>query len=416
MWRSRLTQVSSGLFLVHIIVGMLGYAFQVAMGRWLSTTDYGVLSALLALSMVLGVPLGTVGMVITRRFAEYQVNNDHRALTALYWRIHRQVAVVGILGATILLAFTPWLQVHLHASSPWPIIWFTALVFCSLFAPLNHALLQGMQDFRRLAWAIMQWGVGKLLLPLMLVGAGLGLSGSLLGLGFNGLLSWIVAFAMARRYLVSGISKNAALPLSLQDSLPALLANVCFMMMTQLDVVLVNYYFPGELAGNYAAAAVLGKTVLFLPGGIVAALFPMVAENEARGHSSVSLLLKAIGLTILSSGITTLFFFLFADSVINFFFRHRYDEASEVLRYFGFAMFPMALVLVAEHFLIAKRQALFAYLFLVAAPCQIMMIHFFHNTLLQVVATVIVFSVLLAVVGYVFMLLRYFQRKTTFVK
>lgn len=400
LWHSRLAQASSGLFLVYILAGILGYAFQVVMGRWLSPADYGVLSALLALLMVLGVPLGTVGMVVTRRFAEYRVNDDRRALTALYWRIHWQVAVAGVLGTVLLFACIPWLRVYLHVSSPWPVVWFAVLMLCSLFAPLSHALLQGMQDFRRLGSAVMQWGAGKLLFPLVLVGAGLGLNGALLGLIFNGLLSWVVAFAMVRRYMMPDTSKNAALPLSLRANLPILLANICFAVMTQLDMVLVNYYFPGDLAGNYAAAAVLGKVVLFLPGGIVAALFPMVAENEARGHSSISLFMGSVGMTVLTSGLAALFFFLFADPVIELFFGNKYSEASQVLRYFGFAMLPMALVMVAEYFLIAKGRVLFAYLFLVAAPCQIVAIHFFHDSLLQVVLVMTVCGGLLTLVGY----------------
>ncbi len=401
LWRSRLARAGGGLFIAGMLGGVLGYAFQVAMGRLLSSADYGVLNALMSLLIVLAVPLGTVGMVITRRFAEYRATGDRLALTALYWRVHRWVMLAGIVGGLIVWALASQVRDYVHASSLGPVFGFGALLLLSLFAPLSHALLQGMQDFRWLALAGLQVNLGKLLLPLALVGGlGLGLNGSLLGLAANAALSWVVAFWLARRYLILWAPASPATPVAWRASLPVLLANVCFAAMTQLDMTLVNYYFPGEMAGSYAAAAILGKTVLYLPGGIVAAMFPIVAENQARGQGSAHLLLTAVALTGLLSGAAALFFYLFADPLIALFFGHKYDGAPDVLRYFGFAMLPMALVLVAEYFLIAKGRVLFAYLFLIAAPCQIVAIHFYHASLLQVVAVMTVCGGGLALVGY----------------
>lgn len=402
LWRSRLARAGSGLLIAGVLGGVLGYAFQVAMGRLLGAADYGLLNALMALLTVLAVPLGTVGMVITRRFAEYRANGDQLALTALYWRVHRRVALAGVVGGLGLAALAPWLQDYVHAPSPGPVFWFIGVLFLSLFPPLSHALLQGMQNFRWLALAGLQVNLGKLLLPLLLVGLGLGLNGSLAGLAANAALSWGVAFLLVRRYLATEV-RAVAPPVAWRASLPVLLANMCFAVMTQLDMTLVNYYFPGELSGNYAAAAILGKSVLYLPGGIVAALFPMVAENQARGEGSAHLLLAAVALTGLLSGVAALCFYLLADPLLALFFGHKYDDAPTVLRYFGFAMLPMALVLVAEYFLIAKGRVLFAYLFLVAAPCQIVAIHFYHANLLQVVAVMTVCGGLLTLVGYALM-------------
>jgi hypothetical protein len=60
----------------------------------------------------------------------------------------------------------------------------------------------------------------------------------------------------------------------------------------------------------------------------------------------------------------------------------------------------MALVMVAEYFLIAKGRVLFAWLFLAVAPLQVLTIYTWHDELWMVVAAIAVFGVLLAVVGY----------------
>jgi O-antigen/teichoic acid export membrane protein len=62
----------------------------------------------------------------------------------------------------------------------------------------------------------------------------------------------------------------------------ALLAVFAFTPLTQADMVLVNRYFPAQdAAGIYASAAVLGKAVMYIPGAIILALFPMVSEQYA---------------------------------------------------------------------------------------------------------------------------------------
>ena len=66
-------------------------------------------------------------------------------------------------------------------------------------------------------------------------------------------------------------------------------------------------------------------------------------------------------------------------------------------------MLPMALVMVAEYFLIAKGRVLFAWIFLAVAPFQVLAIYTWHEELWMIVATIAAFGFLLAVVGYLFL-------------
>jgi O-antigen/teichoic acid export membrane protein len=177
-------------------------------------------------------------------------------------------------------------------------------------------------------------------------------------------------------------------------------ASAAFVSMTQMDMVLVRHYFNADESGIYAAASVLGKAVLYLPGGVATALFPMVAENTALQRSSASLMFKAVALTLILSVAATLFYFLFAPYLVNLLYGKRYDEAGEVLRYFGLAMIPMALVMVAESFLIAQGRVFFIYLLLIMAPFQILALHFFHQSLLMVVLVIAIGGWVLVLVGY----------------
>jgi hypothetical protein len=63
-------------------------------------------------------------------------------------------------------------------------------------------------------------------------------------------------------------------------------------------------------------------------------------------------------------------------------------------------MLPMALVMVAEYFLIAKGKVMFAYLFMIAAPVEVLAIAYFHDSLLQVVLVLGIGGAAMTLVGY----------------
>jgi O-antigen/teichoic acid export membrane protein len=173
--------------------------------------------------------------------------------------------------------------------------------------------------------------------------------------------------------------------------------------MTQLDVLLVNNFFSPEEAGKYAAAATLGKAVLYLPGGIVMALFPMVTEAQAKAAKVSNYILTASGMTFAMCMVVVIFYWFAGQEVIRLFFGEKYAGAEEILKYYSLAMLPMALLIVAEYFLMALGKAVYAWLSFIFAPAQILLIYFYHDNLLSVLTIVGVSGLLLLICGYLFL-------------
>jgi O-antigen/teichoic acid export membrane protein len=159
------------------------------------------------------------------------------------------------------------------------------------------------------------------------------------------------------------------------------LANSLFAIMTQADVMLVKHYFSSQDAGFYASAAILGKAVMYLPGAIVMALFPMVAANQATGNSSHRMLAKAVGLTIALSGMGALILFLFPELIMGKLFGIRYLPATPIVARFGLAMLPMALVLLLMNFLLALGKTDFVVYMAMATVFEMIGIYFCRNHL-----------------------------------
>jgi O-antigen/teichoic acid export membrane protein len=401
LFYGKLASASAWMFVGGIAGGLLGYVFQVLMGRMLSTEEYGLFSAMIALSMVLSAPLITLMMVISRKISEYRARQDSGSITHFYYSINIRTAIIGaiILGVYLLLA--PQIQLYLKAPSIIPVYLLGTLLFLTFLPFINNAFLQGLQRFIWLSATSAFMVMLKIIFSVAFVWLGYGVAGALGGAIVAVIAGWLITYGALHHPL----AKGRGLPfqtghLSIKPALPVMAANVAFATMTQLDIVLVNYYFPAHEAGLYAAASILGKAVMYLPGGIAMALFPMVAENHARSQGSAHLLLQAVGLTALLSGAGAVFYFLFGEEIVALLYGEHYRGAGAVLKFYGFVILPMALVLVAEHFLIAKGRVLFAYLFLFIAPLQFIAVHFFHDSLQMVLAVVGVSGLILTLLGY----------------
>lgn len=416
-WRARLAAVrhspllkaGAWLTLASILGGALGYAYQILMGRLLSPGDFALFSAVMALFMFTGSPLNALFMVVSKRVSTLRAQHQIQRLNRLYRSAHGFVFAAALVLLPMLWLLLEPLQQWLKAPSHTPVWLFGTLLFWGALFHINNGFLQGLQH---LGWL---GGIGviaialKIALSTGLVAWGLGVSGALLGAVLAGAITWLIGIGLLRKVnTLANPSDSPALDsptgatqnLAFSSIPPVLVANIAFAAMTQLDMVLVNAFFPTDQAGLYAAASVLGKAVLYLPGGLVLALFPLVAHNHARDQASAHLLVQSVLLVAVTCGTAALVYWLLGDWIIALFYGPAYQGAGELLRWYGFAILPLTLIMVAEHFLIAKGRVLFAWLFLAIAPVQILAIALWHNKLWHVIAIIGVFGVLLAAIGY----------------
>jgi len=401
LFLGKLARASSWLFVGGTAGGILGYLFQIIMGRMLSVTEYGILSALMAIMVVIGAPIQTLSMIISRRVSAYRSEQDSSKLGYLFYWINRKLLLIAVVLATLVVFNIKPLQNFFLIEENIHLYLLLIIVLIAFPQAINNAYLQGLQYFKWLSVSGVFATLLKIIIAVILVYFGLGVAGALGGVIFSTFTILILTYVVLRPSLSgSNVSTSNATHLLFESAMPVLLANVAFAVMTQIDIVLVKHYFSGQDAGLYAAASIMGKAVMYLPGGIAMALFPMVAENHASGKSSANLIFQAVGMTASLSLIGALFYYFFADSIIVLLYGADYKEAAHVLKYFGFAIIPMALIMVAEHFLIAMGRVLFAYLFMIVAPLQLIAIYYYHDTLLDIVTVLFVSGIILVVSGY----------------
>lgn len=384
----------SGLMMsgLSVSVGVLGYLFQILMGRLLDVQDFGLFSSIMGVVGFLNAPINAVCMVIVREISALRIRRDGLSISNYYIKVN--FFTLCLFAILIIICWLNYEKIFylLKFNSYITFNLFIGIIFFIPFVLINSAFFQGNQQFQ-FHGAINFLGIVlKLMYCWVFTYFGLGLDGAFGGVLFGILSTWIIGFYLLKNSFykfsnpVANVESDKAYrPMGLRDFSPLLIASIAIGAMTQLDIVIVGHYFSDPLVGEYAAASILGKAVLYLPSGLIIVLFPMTAELYSDNRRSHHLLLQSLGATFLMCLAVAFIYYFFSEELIRFFYGHRYSEAGHLLRWYGFAILPMALLLVIENYLMAKGEILFTWLLLFIAPIEILTMIYLHSDLLDVI-------------------------------
>lgn len=387
---------------LQITSGLLGYIYQILVGRMLTPSEFALFSAVMALFMFFSAPMAAFSMIVVRNVSALRAHQSIVNIQNMYWNLKKYLLGITVGLLILFWGISHYLTIYLKAPNQSTVTYFSLILILSLFSTINLSFYQGLQNFISLGLLGVATVVLKILISLLLINIGMGINGALCGVIFSmllvylaGMIPFIKSFPRKKDGYRSTISFKA-----LNKAFPILLATISLTAITQLDMVFVNWFFSPKESGLYAAASVLGKAVLYLPGGLVAALFPMVAEKHAKGQASLLLFKQATFATFLCCGFIALVYWQFGEDIILFMYGKNYYGAGKILSWYGFAILPISMVIVAEQFLIAKGKVLFAWLFLAIVPIQFLAIYCWHTELWMILAIMGGFGFLLVLIGF----------------
>jgi len=180
LFTGKLAKASGLMFIATVGGGVLGYVFQILMGRMLGVADYGLFIAMVALLAIVSVPISTVAMLVSRRASEYRAKHQPEKMAAMFWWVNRRVLWGALIMALLVLPFSTYLKDYVHLESLAPILTLLLVAVAMLFLPLNVAYLQAQQNFLWIAFANVGIHAFKILFCVALVLAGYKLLGALM--------------------------------------------------------------------------------------------------------------------------------------------------------------------------------------------------------------------------------------------
>lgn len=397
------------LSLTNVSAGVLAYIFQILMGRLLLPAEYGLFSALLSASAFLTSPLAAMQLILSKKVSILKAFNLYNIIIKNYYKYIFVILLISFFIFSPLFYNISNLKVLFNTSDSLSIVLLILIVLFTSFACLNNSYMQGNQNFKLLSIISITNISLKIIICSFLVYFGYHLNGALFGVT----LSLIITIMIGSLFIINLFPKTCNE--NLKDVhktdifviLSIVAASVALSIMNQLDMVLVNWFFPKSDSGDYAAASTLGKAILYLPGGIIMVLYPMVSELHAKNISSSNILLQGVVITLIMGLGASFIYYFFSDNIINIIYGNNYINASKYLKWYGFAILPMSIILILENFFIAKNQLVFSWIFILVSPFQVLAIYLFHNSIYNILISIFVCSLLVLLIGMIYIFILY---------
>lgn len=387
------------MLLSTTLVSVLNFAYNVVMARMLGPSLFGHVTAMVTLFML----ASSVTLAFQLVCAKFVARNERPGAKAAVYRSLRGKAWMLSLamGGALFAAQSP-VAAYLHLpDSHIPAV---LAIGIAVYVPLGvrRGAMQGLCSFGRLSGSFIVEAIIRFLAGLIMVAIGYGV------LGAVGAIS--AAVVAAYLYPPLGrelrVESEAGHPASFGEGIQAIVFFVGQVIINNIDILLVKHFFTPELAGLYAAVALVGRLVYFASWQVVSAMFPVSAAAKPQDedpHLVSWSLLAVLGISVLFVLVLSLFPHLVIQTILGV----EFHQGEPLLALYAAATGLYSLSVVLMTYEMSRRIANTGWMQLVFSGVLVAAITVFHNTLRQVIVVQIVLMAIMLIVVLLPFLRRY---------
>lgn len=385
-----------------LIANVVNYAFNLMLGRLLIVTDYGIYATLMSFLALFGIVPGALTNIFARFAATYKAKNDEHTMHTLFFRGLWIVVSLGVGLTVILLLATGYISSFLHITDIRLLFLLDLTIFLSIVGALTNGLLQGeMKLFFFSAIAILT-PVVKIIVGLCLLLIGWKVFGVAFALFISSLLSGlgVLLFFWKKYQGVAGVSSNTSVFLKdfSEYGVKFFFATLGITLLTSIDIMLVKHFYSPEKAGQYAALAVMGRSIFYLTSPIYFVFFPLIAQKKERKESIVNTLLLAVFIIMACSVFLSFIYFLFPTVILQIFFPAKeYTILGTYLGPYSLYITVFSLAMLTNNFLLSIGKSGVYKINLVVSVLVCLLLYAIHETFYQVIGVLFGTSLLLLV-------------------
>jgi O-antigen/teichoic acid export membrane protein len=370
--RTSPTAKAAGLAAATMAGNLIAVAFTVVFTRLLGAGGYGSLAALLNLTVILFVPGAALQVAAAREGTLGRLGRGGELAGTLSRWTRRLLAGLAAVAVVSIIARAP-LAGLLNVDQQWAAAAVPPTAALWLLLSIQRGLLQASQAYKAVGLSVVLEAAGRLAAGLVLVGAGLDVTGAYLGtmasLAFTAVaLSFVLRRRLgppvrhAAQHRLRALARRAAVPISAL-TLVAALQNV--------DVIMAKHVLPEDPAGVYAASTVAAKAVLWLAIGVGLWVLPEATRRAASGEDPRAVLLRALGLVGAIAAVALVAYATVPGLVLRVAFGSEYESGDTILLALGAAYTLLAAAYLAVQFLLALHQRMFIAALAVAAAVEL---------------------------------------------
>lgn len=396
---NKLISGSFVMVLGSFLGSITGYLFHLIVARSLGPKDYGILDSLISLMYQLSIPLATISLVIVKYVSSFKGQGRSKIISSFFWKINKKILFLLPVALIVMVLLTPLITnfLHLPSSSLFIVIFLSFLL--GIFITVEKSFFQGLILFEKLTFIGILEGLLRLVLAVFLLSLGWGLMGAV----FPFFLAGVFSFCLSSLFLKTLWQGKRTEPITEKKEMlsfifPAFFTNLGITLLITSDIILARHFLSAEQAGFYSALSTLGKIVFFTASPVTGVVFPMVSEAHAgkkRINHIVLLGLLIIGL--ITIGCLFVFGF-FPKLMILSLFGEKYLVLVPYLFSFALGVAFYSIDVTLLNIFLARKIIFPSVLVCLAAILQIILIFFFHGSLLEIVKIFIFVSALLLTV------------------
>lgn len=399
---------SSIIFIGSFLVSIGNYIYNLLMGRFLNVQDYGLLTSLTSLLILLGLFSNAFMNIFVKFAATFKGADNDSGTKMLFSYGVRILGVFGIILFLLLILLIPVLRSFLHIDNPGYIFYIILAVLFSLFLTLPLGLLQGRMQFIPLSFANLSQPVIKIIVALILLSFGFSIFSPLIAIAVSVLIPMIILYLYFYKNImnkkVDVVSDHQSFKKQfIHYSYTFFLAGAGIALMSNTDILLVRHFFNEIVSGQYAALSLMGKAIYYLVIPINFAFFPLIAYKRERKEPLFGTVLLAFSIVTGASLFLSFIYFAFPSVILSIFFPSpEYQDLKQYLGLFSLYIMVFSLASLLSNFFLSIGKTGVYKISLVAAFGQIILILLFHDSLFQVIGSMFFISLLFFVIllGY----------------
>lgn len=382
-----------------LVLYICNYFYHFYTARVLGPEDYSIIGVLFSLTYIIFIPYNSIQIGITKFVSEFNTKNEFGKIKFLFVKSMKKLFFYSIILTILFILISPGLSKFLNIPQTTPLIILGFVILFSLLIPITRGILQGSQSFKKLGLNMAFEGLAKIFFVVLFLSIGLGVNGAVLAI----VLSFGFAFIISLWQLKS-IFKYEEKSFDTKQvyfySWPVLLTFLCFTLIYSLDILLVKHFFGAVEAGYYTALSFLGKIVFFLNFPIIQVMFPVISEENAINKDKKPLsrlLYKSFFIIFIISFIIILSYFLFPNLIVKILFGEKFLEISKLIGLFGIFMGLISFCHLFAFYNLCLNKRTFIPILIFGVILELVLISLFHNTLSQIVFSLIFLTFLLSI-------------------
>lgn len=385
---SRVLSGSIVMLFGSVLVASINFGFNVSMARLLGPALFAQVAAMVTLLMLLSSVNLSFQMVCAKFVAR---NTTACGKFAVFSSLRRKAWIVGFaIAIAITIARVPIAE-YLRMPNAWLLGVFA--LGMAFYTPLGvkRGNMQGLCAFGSLSRNFILEATSKLIIAIVLVELGYGVLGAVGAISASIFAAMLIPGPRVRDAITS--ESEQIIPASFREGMQAIVFFIGQVIINNIDIILVKHFFTAELAGLYAAVALVGRVLYFAAWSIVSAMFPISAAAKDEENKHVLFLPLLIVLLMAIAFIAVLA--LFPGFIIHLVLGEGFRSAEPLLSLYAAATGLYALAVVLMTYEMSRKIANTGWLQLLFSGALVFLIYTFHSSLREVIVVQIALMALM---------------------